>query len=95
MHIQCVQIFVGGALLGGSDELLQLVADKQLHKLLQQAQGKAALPKDLQDAVDTATKSFDASMDAAFMPEGITKDNYARLQQLAASMQNAKGDIQW
>lgn len=91
-----MQIFVGGSLLGGCNELLQLVADKQLHKRLQQAQGKAALPKQLQDAVDTATyTSSDATTDAAFMPEGVSKDDYARLQQLAASMEHAKDDIQW
>lgn len=87
---------MGGSLLGGCDELLQLVADKQLHKRLQEAQGKAALPKELQDAVDTGSyKSSGATTDAALMPEGISKDEFARLQQLAVSMENAKNDIQW
>lgn len=87
---------MGGSLLGGCDELLQLVADKQLHKRLQEAQGKAALSKGLQDAVDTGSDtSPDATTDAAFMPEGVSKDDFARLQQLAASMDNAKNDIQW
>lgn len=86
---------MGGSLLGGSDDLLQLVADKQLHKLLQEAQGKAALPKDLQDAVNTASTSFDASSNVAFMPEGFTRDDCTNLQQLAASMENANSAIQW
>lgn len=91
-----MQIFVGGSSLGGCDELLQLFADKQLHQRLQEAQGKAALPKDIQDAVDTGSyTSSDATTDAAFMPEGVSKDDFARLQQLAASMDNADNDIQW
>lgn len=90
-----LQVFVGGSLLGGSDDLLQLVADKQLHKLLQEAQGKAALPKELQDAVDTASSSSDASTDAAFIPEGFTRDNYNSMQQLAASLETTNHAIQW
>lgn len=91
-----MQIWVGGSLLGGSDELLQLVADNQLHKLLQGAQDKAALPKDLQHAVDTASSlSSDAFGGAAFMPEGFTRDDCTRLQQLAASMENANSAIEW
>ena len=87
---------MGGSSLGGCDELLQLVADKQLHKRLQEAQGKEALPNDLQDAVDTATDtSSDATTAAAFMPEGVSGDDFARLQQLAISMENAKNDVQW
>ncbi|KAL3141127.1 hypothetical protein ABBQ38_003478 [Trebouxia sp. C0009 RCD-2024] len=89
------QIFLGGKLLGGSDDLLQLVADKQLHKLLEQAQGQAALPKDIQDAVHTASTSSHASWEAAFMPDGITKDDYIYLQQLATDMGAAVDNIQW
>lgn len=90
-----VQVFVGGSLIGGSDDLLQLVADKQLHKLLHEAQGKTALPKDLQAAVETASSSSDASTVAAFIPEGFTRDEYNRLQQLVASMEEADHAIQW
>ncbi|KAL3162490.1 hypothetical protein ABBQ32_010153 [Trebouxia sp. C0010 RCD-2024] len=89
------QIFLGGKSLGGSDDLLQLVADRQLHKLLKQAQGQAALPKDLQDAVHTASTSSHASLEAAFMPDGITKDDYIYLQQLATDLGAAADNIQW
>ena len=82
-------------MLGGSDDLLQLVADKQLHKLLEQAQGKAALPKELQDAVLTASTSLHASLEAAFMPDGISTDDYMYLQKLATDMATAGDNIQW
>lgn len=82
-------------MLGGSDDLWRLVADKQLHKLLEQAKGKAALPEDLADAVHAASTSSHASMEAAFMPDGITKDKYMYLQQLATDMGLAGDNLQW
>ena len=82
-------------MLGGSDDLLQLISDKQLPQLLQQAQGKQALPQQLQDAVKTASQKPDASIAEAFMPQDMTKDTYTHLQQLATCMLNAADDIQW
>ena len=90
-----MQIFVGGSSLGGCDDLLQLIADKQLHQLLQKAQGKVALPKGLQDAVYTASTSSDASTNTAFVPGGFDRDTCNGLQQLAVSMANAKHAIHW
>ena len=90
-----MQIFVGGTLLGGADDLLQLIADKKLPELLRTAQGKKALPQELQRAVDSASSSAAANVDAAFVPEGMSRDSYTHLQQLAAGMQNAADSIKW
>lgn len=90
-----LQIFLGGALLGGADDLLQLVTDKKLPKLLQHAKGKTALPQELQALVNDAVRASHASTDAAFIPSGMATDKYTHLQQLATSLQKAADDIQW
>ena len=90
-----MQIFLGGNLLGGSDDLLQLISDKALPQLLQQAQGKQALPQQLQDAVEPASQKLAASIDGAFVPPDMPKESYIHLQQLASSMQNVADGIRW
>ncbi len=72
-----------------------MIADNQLSKLLHEAQGKPALPKDLQDAIDEASKTNEASTDAAFIPSGISRHEYNRSQELAASMELSHHDIRW
>ena len=79
---------MGGQLLGGADDLAQLMADGRFQQLLQQAHGKPALPENLQEAVDSAAKSTQSDIDAAFRPEGMSTAQYSRLQQVAAEMQH-------
>jgi len=52
-------------------------------------------PKDLQDAIDTASKTNEASTDAAFIPPGISRHEYNRSQELAVSMELSHHDIRW
>ena len=57
-------MFVGGQLIGGADELLATINEGTLSKLLEQAAGKPALPKELQDAVDSSITSFKVQIKA-------------------------------
>lgn len=82
-------------MLGGSDDLSRLIAENKLSQLLHEAQGKPALPRDLQAAVDQASKTAEAHIDAAFIPTGMSRDEYASLQELAASLEVSHHDVQW
>ena len=82
-------------MLGGSDDLLQLIQQDKLSDLLQNAQGKPALPQELQAAVDAARKAKGiSSTTAAFVPSGMTSAQYTQLQQLAADMQSTDSRLQ-
>ena len=80
-------------MLGGSDDLLQLIQQDRLSDLLQNAQGKPALPQELQAAVDAAKKASISSTNAAFVPSGMTSTQYTHLQQLAADMQSKNSTL--
>ena len=51
-------MFIGGQLIGGADELLATINEGTLSKLLEHAAGQPALPKELQDVVDSSVTSF-------------------------------------
>lgn len=53
-----MQVFIGGQLIGGADELLATINEGTLLKLLEHAAGQPALPKELRDAVDSSVTSF-------------------------------------
>lgn len=91
----CLQIFLGGQLIGGSDDLSQLIASHQLPNLLHEAQGKPALPEDLRNVMDKASGTDDVDLNAAFIPTSVSKVEYTRLQELAAEMQSSQSHIQW
>lgn len=91
----CLQIFLGGQLIGGSDDLSQLIASHQLPNLLHEAQGKPALPEDLRNVMDRASGTEDVHLDAAFVPSGVSRVEYTHLQELAAEMQSSQSHIQW
>ena len=80
-------------MLGGSDDLAKLIQQNRLPELLHQAQGKEALPSDLQVAVDQAQKARTSNSSAAFVPSDMSSDQYNELQQVAATMQSDKSNL--
>ena len=83
-----IQIFLGGKLLGGADDLAQLIADNRLRQLLDQAKGKPPLPTELQEAVDSTAKTAPSDNDAVFVPPGMSRARYTELCQIAADLQH-------
>ena len=80
-------------MLGGSDDLAQIIQQNKLPELLHQAHGKEALPDDLQYAVEQAKKAHTSNSSAAFVPSGVSSDQYSDLQQVATTMQSDKSNL--
>mmetsp|Transcript_869 Transcript_869/g.2685 ORF Transcript_869/g.2685 Transcript_869/m.2685 type:complete len:544 (+) Transcript_869:814-2445(+) len=80
------QVFLGGLLIGGAEELEAALADGSFQDALD-GNNEPALPADLREAVDrTRASTPQATVPRPLLPDGMSDERYAHLQGIAVKL---------
>lgn len=80
------QVFLGGLLIGGADELAAALADGSFRAALD-GNHEGALPADLRRAVDrTRASAPPVSVPRPLLPEGMSEERYSHLQTISVKL---------